>query len=624
MQGYLRAATRISWLAIGDRDATASETAYSIPRTASQMRRVEGAPIGTRGGISVLHVFPADGEYSFRMMLASSSGQLYGGPARGEQIEVSIDGERVAVVDVNPRMSESDPTGMNIYTPRVQVQAGQKRVTAAFIQRFKAPVDDLIAPVEHTLADGQIGLAVGVTTLPHMLNFSIVGPHSVTGVADTVSRRKIFTCRPTNAAADKPCATRVVRALADRAYRGPVDPATLDRLMRLYDEARKDGDFEAGIRTALQAILVSPRFLFRFEQAPASIGADQTYRVSEFELASRLSYFLWATLPDQELTALAAREQLRPQLRQQTARLLADPRAEALASRFAAQWLRLQELEKVNPDPSLYPYYDYTLGAAMAMETRLFFENLVREDRSVLELLTADYTFVNERLAAHYGIRDITGAAFRRVALPENRRGILGHGSILTLTSIADRTSPVLRGKWVMEVMLGTPPPPPPPNVPDLESARSATRGRLLSVRERMEEHRASPACSSCHRVIDPLGLALENFDVTGHYRIKDNGQPIDSSGELYDGTRISGVSGLRDALLKRKDVVLQSFTENLMTYALGRRIEAADMPTVRAIVREAARQNYRISAFIMGVVSSSAFQMRAVEDNGRTTAEGR
>jgi hypothetical protein len=624
MQGYLRAATRISWLAVGDRHASASETAYAVARTASQMRRVEGAPIGTRGGISVVHVFPADGDYSFRMMLASSSNVLYGRPARGEQIEVSVDGERVALMDVNPRMTESDPNGMNIYSPRVHVQAGQRRVTAAFIQRFKAPVDDLIAPVEHTLADGQIGLAVGVTTLPHILNFSILGPQSVTGVTETASRRKIYTCRPTSAATATPCAMKIVRALAAKAYRSPVDKATLDRLMRLYDEAREKGDFEDGIRTALQAILVSPRFLFRFERAPASVGTESNYRISEFELASRLSYFLWTTLPDEELTTAAAKGQLRVNLRQQTTRLVADPRSEALASRFAAQWLRLQELEKITPDPPLYPYYDHTLGAAMAKETRLFFENLVREDRSVLELLTADYSFVNQRLAEHYGIRDVSGTSFRRVALPDNRRGILGHASILTLTSIADRTSPVLRGKWVLEVLLGTPPPPPPPSVPDLEAARSDTRGRLLSVRERMEEHRASPACNSCHRVIDPLGLALENFDVTGHARIKDNGQPIDSSGELYDGTQISGLTGLRDALLKRKDLVLQSFTENLMTYALGRRVEAADMPTVRAIVRAAAKQDYRMSAFIMGVISSPAFQMRAVEESSTMSGERR
>jgi hypothetical protein len=617
MDGYLRAATSISWLAVGDRNASASETTHRIPRTASQMRRVEGAPMGTRGGISVVHIFPADGEYSFRMQLASSSNVLYGSPARGEQIEVSIDGARVALVDINPRMTESDPTGMDLFTPRVQVSAGQRRVTAAFLQRSRAPVDDLIAPVEHTLADGQIGLALGVTTLPHMLNFSIAGPQKVTGVADTESRRRIFICRPTASNTESACAERIVRALADKAYRAPVDADTLGRLMRIYHDARRGGDFESGIRTTLQAILVGPRFLFRFEQAPRSAGANRNYQISEFELASRLSFFLWATLPDDTLTDTAAKGQLRAQLRDQTRRMLDDPRADALSTRFAAQWLRLQELDKITPDPPQYPYFDHTLADAMGKETRLFFQNLVREDRSVLELLTADYTFVNERLAAHYGIRDVSGTAFRRVPLPAGRRGILGHGSILALTSIADRTSPVLRGKWVLEVLLGTPPPPPPPNVPELESARS--EGRLLTVRERMEEHRASPACSSCHRVIDPLGLALERFDVTGHDRINDNGQPIDDAGELYDGTRIEGLLGLRDALLQRKDIVLQSFTENLMTYALGRRVEAADMPTVRAIVRAAAKQDYRISAFITGVIGSPAFQMRAL-DGARTT----
>jgi hypothetical protein len=332
-----------------------------------------------------------------------------------------------------------------------------------------------------------------------------------------------------------------------------------------------------------------------------------------------MSYFLWATLPDDELIAVAAAGRLRAEWRQQAARMLRDPRAEALASRFASQWLRLQELDKINPDPTLYPYYDHTLGEAMATETRLFFEHLVREDRSLLEVLTADYSFLNDRLAAHYGIADVSGRAFRKVSLPPERRGILGHGSILTLTSIADRTSPVLRGKWVMEVLLGTPPPPPPPNVPELEPARSGHR--LLSVRERMEEHRASPACSSCHRVIDPLGLALENFDVTGRYRIKDNGTRIDPAGELYDGTAIAGPAGVRDALLKRQDVVMRSFTESLMTYALGRRLDASDMPTVRAIVREAARQDHRVSAFLMGVIASPAFQMRALGDADRITA---
>jgi len=618
MEGYLRAATRISLLAVGDRHATATEATYRVPRTASQMRHVEGAPIGTRGGISVVHVFPADGEYSFRMMLYSSSGELYGNFRRGEQLEVSINGERVALVDINPRMSEGDPNGMNVYTPRVFVKAGPQRVSAAFIQRFRAPVDDLIAPVEHTLADGQIGLSIGgVTTLPHLMDLNIMGPHSVAGISDNPVRRRIFACRPATEAEETPCARRIVRSLATKAYRRPVNDAEVARLLAFYHQGRKNADFEEGIRMALQAILASPGFLFRFEETPANAEPGRPYRISDIELASRLSYFLWATVPDAELVSAAMDGKLsNPDvLRQQVTRMLADPRAEALSSRFASQWLRLQDLRKIEPDPQLYPYFDRTLAEAMEQETRMLFDYAVRQDRSVLELLTADYTFVNERLAKHYDIPNVTGSDFRKVKLPgELRRGVLGHGSVLTLTSVADRTSPVLRGKWVLEVLLGSPPPPPPPNVPELESANTPRNGRLLSVRERMEEHRKNPACTSCHKVIDPLGLALENFDVTGAYRINDNGQPIDASGELYDGTKIDGPAGLRAALLKHKDIFLLTFTENLLTYALGRRVESYDMPTVRRIVREAAPRDYRMSSFIMGVINSPAFQMREAE----------
>jgi hypothetical protein len=368
----------------------------------------------------------------------------------------------------------------------------------------------------------------------------------------------------------------------------------------------------------LRVILASPRFIFRFERATDSDRGRQARRIGEFELASRLSYFLWSTLPDRELLDLAGAGRLRAQLPSQIKRMIADPRADALASRFATQWLRLNDLEKIHPDALLYPYYDYTLGEAMAEETRQLFAYIVRDDRSVIDLLSADYTFLNERLARHYGIRGVAGDFFRRVSLegPASvRRGILGHGSILTLTSVADRTSPVLRGKWVMEVLLGTPPPPPPPNVPDLAEVGAAHDGRLLTVRQRMEQHRASPACSSCHRVIDPLGLALEHFDVTGRYRTKDSDQPVDANGELFDGTSVEGAAGLRTVLLDRKEMVLRTFTEYLMTYALGRRLEAFDMPTVRAIVRDAAAQDYRMSAFITGIIASPAFQQRASED---------
>jgi hypothetical protein len=610
LAGYLRAASRVTALALGDPEASASETNYKVPKTASQLHRVEGAPLGTRGGTSVVHVFPADGEYTFRMDLhANADGVLFGGPTEGEQLEISIDGARVALFNIDPRMTEAT-TGLSLKSPPVQVTAGPHRVAAAFVQRFEGPVIDLLAPIDHTLADTQIGVAFGITTLPHLKDLSIVGPHRTTGISDTISRRRVFSCRPTTPAEEATCAKDIVRRLASHAYRGPVAEGDFAALMRFYDEGRAAGGFEAGIASALEAILASPQFLFRLE--PARAGASgRPYRIGDRELASRLSFFLWGTGPDAELLKLAASGTLRTPatFQKQVQRLLADRRSEALATRFGSQWLRLGDVDQMLPDALLYPYFDHSLGQAFKRETELFFDSIVREDRSVLDLLTADYTFVNERIARHYGLPGVTGSSFRRVTVPDYRRGVLGHGSILTLTSVADRTSPVMRGKWVMEVLLGSPPPPPPPNVPAFEATKAASAGKLLSVRERMAEHRSNPACTSCHRVIDPLGLALDNFDVTGRWRIKDNEVPIDASGELYDGSKIDGPGGLRDALLKYKDVVLSTFTERLMTYALGRRLEPGDMPAVRAIVRDASRQGYRFSAFVSGVVNSAQFQ---------------
>ena len=395
--------------------------------------------------------------------------------------------------------------------------------------------------------------------------------------------------------------------------------------MAFYEQGRQKGDFESGVRLALQAILASPRFLFRMEQVPGTVRAGQTYRVADLDLASRLSFFLWGAMPDEELSRVASQGQLRNPVafEKQVRRMLADKRSEALSTRFASQWLRLQDVGKVRPDHHFYRYWDTTLSDAMIRETQLFFDSLVRADRSLTELLTADYTFVNERLAKHYGIPNVLGSDFRRVTLTDpNRRGVLGQGSVLLLTSIADRTSPVLRGKWVMEVLLASPPPPPPPNVPALDdSVKSTVGGKMLSTRGRMEEHRKNPACSSCHRVIDPLGLALENFDATGAWRIKDNGVSIDAAGDLYDGTKMDGPVGLRQALLKHADLVKLSFTESLMTYALGRRVEHFDMPTVRAIVADAGTNDDRISSFILGVVKSAAFQ-RSKAEPVETTAE--
>jgi hypothetical protein len=626
MEGYLRAASKISRLAVGDRNATATEATYQLPRTGSQLERVEGAPFGTRGGISIVHHFPADGEYLFKMLLhGSPTGQLYGAPAKDEQLEISIEGARVALLDIDPMMDESDPNGMNLTSPKVFVKAGPHRVSAAFLQRFESPVDDLMAPIAHTLADTTIGTDYGVKTVPHLREFRINGPHNVTGISETVSRRKIFTCRPTSQDDEKPCAQQIVSQLATQAYRRPLNEMDFEGLMSFYDAGAAEGDFESGIRTALQAILASPHFVFRLEEAEDVLEASGVHRVNDLDLASRLSFFLWATVPDEELLKLASEGSLSDPavLKGQVERMLDDPRAEALATRFASQWLRLQDLDKIDPDYLHYPLYDDTLALALKRETVLFFANLVREDRSVLEILTADYTFVNERLARHYGIPNVTGSRFRRVPLDSDlRRGILGHGSILTLTSVADRTSPVLRGKWILEVLLGSPPPPPPPNVPLLEATTEAAGGKTLSVREAMELHRSNPACTSCHVVIDPLGLALENFDATGAWRIKDNGVPVDSSGELYDGTPLGGPDGLRRALLKYQDVFVTTFTESLMTYALGRRVEYYDMPTVRRIVGEAKDSGYRMSSFIQGIVGSPAFQMTRYEEPVATEAQ--
>jgi len=624
MESYLRAASQISRLAVGDRNASATSVTYKIGRTLSQMRQVEGAPMGTRGGISVVHNFPADGDYVIKMSMHNEPlGGIYGRTSMAtldikEQVEVSINGERAALLDLNVRMSETDPkNSLEIKTPPIHIAAGPQRVTAAFIQRFDGPLDDLLVPLENTLAD--VNISFGVTALPHMRDMTVLGPSTVTGVSDTVSRRMIFTCRPTNAREEETCAAEIVKRLTTQAYRGAATPDDVQDALQFFEQGRKKGDFESGIRMALQSILVSPRFLFRLEQAPAEtkvVKAARTYRISDQDLASRLSFFLWGTVPDAELIKAASAGTLRTPagFEKQVRRMLADRRSEALSTRFAGQWLRLQDLEKIHPDYLLFPQYDDTLAQAMQRETELFFDSLVREDRSVLDLLTADYTFVNERLAKHYNIPNITGNGFRRVQTPEYRRGIFGHGSILTLTSVADRTSPVQRGKWVMEVLLGSPPPPPPPNVPLLDDIKAAAGGKMLTTRERMEEHRKNPACTSCHRVIDPLGLALENFDATGAWRIKDNEVPVDSVGDLYDGTKMDGPAGLRQAIVKHGDVFLLSFTENLMTYALGRRVEYTDMPAIRAIIRDAAKNNNRMSAFVLGVVNSAAFRMANAE----------
>jgi mono/diheme cytochrome c family protein len=621
MQGYLRAAAHVARLAVGDPEADTSSTTYAVPRTQSQKARLEGAPFGTRGGTVVTHTFPADGRYRFQLLLhGEPTGFLFGRTVRDIQMEVAIDGERAALVKVDRWMSEADKEGLTITTPPIQVRAGARRVAATFLQEFEGVEDDLIKPIDNTLADTQIGVGYGVTTLPHLRNLAVVGPYAVTGISDNVARRAIFVCRPAGAADATACAERILDRLATEAYRRPATRADVAELMRFYDQGVRTaaaGGFEGGVRTAVQAMLSSLHFVFRTERAPARVAPGAVYRITDVDLASRLSFFLWGTIPDRALIDLARQEQLgQPAiLAREVRRMLVDARAEALGSRFAAQWLRLQDLDKVEPDALSFPYFDESLAEAMAHETTHFFSEAVRADRPVMELVTADYTYANERLARHYGIAGVSGTDFRKVAYPDAaRRGLLGHGSILTLTSHGNRTSPVLRGKWVLEVLLGSPPPPPPPDVPDLEETGDAADGRFLSVAEMLAKHRANPACSSCHNVIDPIGLALDSFDVTGAWRIKDRGVPVNTEGALWDGTPLKGAAELRAAIVARADVVVTHFTEMLMAYAIGRRVEHYDMPAIRRIVREAGGANARLSSVILGVAQSAAFRTARAE----------
>ena len=620
LDAYLNAASAISRMAVGDRNAASVDSTYTNPSYVSQhpWDHVDGAPYGTRGGIVAEHVFPADAEYVFELSMVS------GANARFEDVDVSIDGERVVLLEYEPGPAGSADGrgGRGVRSAPIRVRAGEHRVAAAFVRRLDGPYEDLIRPHDWSYAGGGAG-GPGITTLPHLRDLTIKGPYKITGISETTSRQKIFICRPTVAGEERPCARRVLSRLGGAAYRRPLTSSEIDRLMPFYetgasaDAAGRPGGFEGGIRTALEAILASPYFIFRLEREPDAARAHAVYRVAAIDLASRLSFFLWGTPPDQELLALAGQGKLAaaPVLEKQARRMLSDPRAEALGSRFAAQWLRLQDVDKVHPDPNNYPNFDNNLAQAMRHETELFFNSLVREDRSVLDLYRADYTFVDERLARHYGFPDVSGSQFRRVVYPDDtRRGLLGQGSILVQTSLANRTSPVLRGKWVMEVLMGTPPPPPPPDVPALDETAEAKNGRMLTTRERMEIHRTNPTCNACHRFMDPIGLALDNFDVTAKWRARENGIPLDTRGDFYDGNPVSSPAELLSALMKRPVPLVRTFTENLLAYALGRRVEYFDQPAIRAIARAAEANNYRLSSFILGVIKSDAFQMKRTE----------
>ena len=612
MIAYLTAASEIARRAIGQEDAPATARTYTNPPSVSQheWERVEGAPYGTRGGISVLHAFPADGEYTFSMGFMSGWGERF------HDIDVSIDGERVALIKYGGEIDFQGRKDFPIETDPIFIRAGEHRLTAAFIRQLDGPYEDLIRPNDWSLTGTET--SYGTTSLPHLVRLTVEGPYNPVGVSENPTRRRVFTCRPTSPEEELPCAEEIVAALAAKAYGRQLSEEDVGDLLHFYGLGAANGGFETGVRTALEAILSSPHFLFRIEREPDRISAGDTYALDDVDLAKRLSFFLWGTNPDEELLALANRGRLSRArtLRAQTERLLADPRSETLATRFAALWLRLQDLEKVQPDSFWFPNYSHQLMAAMRRETELFFYHLVRDDRSLLELYSADYTFLNERLANHYGIPGVTGDEFRRVPYPDAKRnGILGHGSILVETSLGNRTSPVLRGKWVMEVLLGTPPPPPPPGVPDLEETEGVQEGEVLTTRRRLEMHRSNPVCAACHNVMDPIGLALDNFDVTGQWRIRENGAPLDTRSTFYDGTEIETPEDLARALTKRPVALARQFTSNLMAYALGRRVEYYDMPTVRAITAAAAEDDYRMSSLIIGVVMSDQFRMKQVPD---------
>jgi hypothetical protein len=622
LEAYLNGAADISRMAVGDKSAPSIDTTYTNPTYMSQhpWDHVAGAPFGTRGGMVVNHVFPADGEYQFEMTFNA------GENTRFEDIDLSIDGERVALVAYELiNIAGADGRGQTpLRTEPILVKAGQHKLAAAFVKKIDGPYEDLIRPHDWSYAGGGSG-GQGITTLPHMGDLVVRGPIKTTGISTTPSRQKIFTCRPTSPSDERVCAKQILTKIGGEAYRRPVSPAEVDRLMPFYETGAAKGGFEMGVRSALEAVLASPHFIFRLEKAPTDARSGGTYRVADIDLASRLSFFIWGLPPDQDLIDAAGRRELSTLagLEKHARRMLADPRASALSDRFAAQWLRLQDVEKVHPDPNFYPNFDENLADAMRTETKMFFQSLVKEDRSVLDLLSADYTFVNERLARHYGFKGIVGKEFRRVTYPADagRRGILGQGTVLVQTSMANRTSPVLRGKWVMEVLLGTPPPPPPPEVnTDLESAGSSKDGRLLTTREKMEIHRANPTCNACHRFMDPIGLSLDNFDATAKWRQRENGMTLDTAGVFYDGTKIASLIELSETLVKRPTPLVRNFTENLMAYGLGRRVEYYDQPSIRAIAKTAEANHYKMSSFILGVVKSDAFRMRRVEPETTTT----
>ena len=611
LERYMSAARQISRLAVGASEMAPAGETFRVVSDLSQYQHRDGLPFGTRGGMSVSYNFPRDGEYDIKLELLDL---FAGAPIREpHQLEVSIDGDRVTVFHLAPRDAANDQgaaynAGPDELQVRVSLTAGPQVVTAAFIKKTDALAESIRQPFARPHGEGDYLLYQ-----PHLGTMTITGPFDSSGSDDTPSRRRIFSCWPANQAEEAPCARHIVSTLARRAYRRPVTEADLAPLVQFFDEGRRTGGFEVGIERALRALLVSPDFLFRVVTDPPVIAPRTPYRLSDLELASRISFFLWSSIPDDELLELAVEGRLKDPavVDRQVRRMLADPRSEALAKNFAGQWLRLRNISGALPSDVLFPDFGESLREDFVRETELFFDSVIRADRPITELLTADYTFLNERLAKHYEISGVYGSDFRRVLLDDDRRrGLLGQGSILTVTSYPDRTSPVGRGKWVLENVLGSPPPPPPPNVPELEP--NADTGKVLAMRERMEQHRANPVCASCHRVMDPLGLALENFDAIGRWRgYMPGGTLIDASGAMPDGTAFAGPADLRELLILKPEQFATVVTEKLLTYALGRGVDYYDVPSVRRITRQAVDSNYGLASLVVGVVKSTPFQMR-------------
>jgi hypothetical protein len=612
---YVAAAMKIGALAVGDTRVSPSGETYRIRQDLSQDQHIEGMPLGTVGGTRVVHNFPVDGNYTFEAKLYRTNLNIVRGLESRHDVEFTVDGQRVHAAaiggndDLEALFQKPTETGDAVEARlrfRVPVKAGPHAVTVAFIQEPQAAHAGRLQRYIRSSVDN-----FDWSGQPHIQTLVITGPFDATGPGDTPSRRRIFVCHPANAAGEAPCAKQIVSTLARRAYRRPVTAADEQRIMSFYETVSREHGFEAGIEAAVQRILASPQFILRIEHDPAP-GA--VHPVSDIELASRLSFFLWSSIPDDELLKVAAEGGLkRPgTLDREVRRMLSNPKSSAIVDNFAGQWLQLRNVRNVLPNSDLFPDFDDNLRQSFRRETEMFFDSIIREDRNVLDLLTADYSFINERLARHYGIPDIYGSHFRRVTFTDPaRRGLLGQGSIFAITSHAERTSPVLRGKWVLENILGMPVPPPPPDVPPLKERTDAEKPRTM--REQMVEHRANPVCASCHKVMDPIGFALENFDAVGSWRSRESGLEIDASGELADGTKVNGVVELRQALTRDPELFVGTFTEKLLTYALGRGLDYKDMPAVRKIVRQAAPVNYKFSAIVMGIVQSTPFQMRMV-----------